>query len=351
MTFPYICAECNNRQNAMDRVCDRCGSVRVVIIAVMEQITGKKAQHRFFSYGGGVQSTGALVLASWAKKAREELDGADADKWLAEQDTPYLDLLSPYMMKAHVSMATLLDILDFPVFLFSNVGDDSEHPDTLRYMNEFAKPYAATNGIELIELKTMRHGAVRTLYQEIVHEELRGIPIPIYDKYGGPSKRSCTKNYKIVTIAKETKRRGATKDHPAIMGLGISIDEYQRMRNDSPIVWQVFDYPLITLRLSRRDCASIIQHAGLPVPPKSACWFCPYTRPKDWRNMQNNNPSLFMNAVVLERDIMAKRERNGHEVAYLSRKGQPLDQAFAGHQLDMFDDDPDDTCESGFCMT
>lgn len=57
-------------------------------------------QLRTFSYGGGVQSTAALVLPAQAR-------------------------------------------IDFPVFLFSNVGDDSEHPDTLRYVEDVAKPYAA----------------------------------------------------------------------------------------------------------------------------------------------------------------------------------------------------------------
>ena len=48
---------------------------------------------RVFSYGGGVQSTAALVLAAQGK-------------------------------------------IDFPTFLFANVGDDSEHPATLRYVRE-----------------------------------------------------------------------------------------------------------------------------------------------------------------------------------------------------------------------
>lgn len=34
-------------------------------------------------------------------------------------------------------------------------------------------------------------------------------------------------------------------------------------------------YPLREWGLTRRDCGKMIADAGLPVPPKSACFFCP----------------------------------------------------------------------------
>ncbi len=264
-------------------------------------------QLRIFSFGGGVQSMAALVLAAQGK-------------------------------------------IDFRTFLFCNVGDDSEHPDTLRYVEDVAKPYAATQGIELLEIRRHVRQLQRTLYGEITDPVLKGIPIPVYARGTGPALRSCTKHFKVIPISRETKLRGATTSSPAVIGMGISLDEYHRMRNDSPIAWQVFNYPLIELRLSRTDCKHIIASAGLPVPPKSACWFCPFTGLKDWRRMKERQPDLFMNAVVLEQDILAKRRRNGHEPAYLSRLGVPLHEAFDGHQSEMLIDG-DDACESGFCMT
>lgn len=259
---------------------------------------------RTFSFGGGVQSTAALVLAAQGK-------------------------------------------IDFPTFLFANVGDDSEHPDTLRYVRDVAMPYAAASGIELVELNARRNGKDITLYQEILSEEWRGIPIPVRGISGAPGKRSCTKNYKAVPISQETRRRGATKKTPAIVGLGISLDEYHRM-NTSWIAWQVFEYPLIDLRLTRDSCEEIIRTAGLDVPPKSACWFCPFLRQSRWREMKERQPNIFMNAVILEYDINVKQNRNGRPPVYLTRFAKPLDRAFEGDQAMM---DFDDTCESGFCMT
>ena len=68
------------------------------------------------SYGGGVQSTALLVLAAQGE-------------------------------------------IDYRTFLFANVGDDSEHPASLRYVREVAAPYAAAHGIELAELqRTWKRG-------------------------------------------------------------------------------------------------------------------------------------------------------------------------------------------------
>ena len=40
-------------------------------------------------------------------------------------------------------------------------------------------------------------------------------------------------------------------------------------------------YPLIEWGLDREACLAIIVQAGLPVPPKSACYFCPATKPAE----------------------------------------------------------------------
>ncbi|WP_256984290.1 hypothetical protein [Streptomyces sp. XY006] len=104
-----------------------------------------------FSFGGGVQSMAALVLA-----ARGELD--------------------------------------FHTFLMANVGDDSEHPGTLAYLRQFAIPYAEAHGLELVVLDRVmkRSGEVRTLYQDLTREGSRSLKIPVRMSNGAPGTRSCT---------------------------------------------------------------------------------------------------------------------------------------------------------------
>lgn len=292
---------------------------------------------RIFSYGGGVQSTAALVLAAKAKAAAsgDEEAGAFLSKVAREQ----------------FALATILAILDVPTFVFANVGTKSEHPDTIRYIEDVAKPYAAANGIDLVEVQRRRKtGQVVDLYDEVMREDIRGVDIPVFSAGGAPMQRRCTKNFKVLVIGRWTKAHGATVDDPAIVGLGISIDEFQRANSNAFLAWHRNDYPLLDLRLSRQDCVAIIEHANLPVPPKSACWFCPFTRTTDWVRMKAKQPELFMNAVVLELDIRTKRRRSSQTDVFLSGFGRPLHEAI-GDQDEMEFDEPDNFCESGHCMT
>lgn len=265
---------------------------------------------RTFSYGGGVQSTAALVLAA---------QGA----------------------------------IDFPVFLFSNVGDDSEHPDTLRYVADVARPYAAAHGLTLVELRhTRRDGTDETLYRKLTRPGSRSTGIPIYlEGSGAPGRRSCTADFKIRRIAKWLRQHGATAKNPATVGLGISIDEWQRARRGEDQPFERRIYPLIDLRLNRQDCVRIIERAGLPVPPKSSCWFCPFHRMTTWRELKRTQPELFQKAVELEQILSDRSARvPGRGRVYLTSRMRPID-TVVGDQMPLFADDEDRTCEGGFCLT
>lgn len=265
---------------------------------------------RVFSYGGGVQSTAALVLAAQGK-------------------------------------------IDFRTFLFANVGDDSEHPATLDYVTEVAGPYAERNGIDLQELRRVkRDGTLETLYGRLTKEGSRSIPIPMRtNDLGAPGTRSCTADFKIRLIAKWHREHGATEAAPAVCGLGISLDEFQRARTDSGFKYQTLEYPLIAMRLTRQDCRNIIERAGLPIPPKSSCWFCPFHSLQTWQRQREDEPDLFAKSVALEALLNERRAMLGKDPMWLTRKLVPLMEATSPHrQLPMFTDEQDDACESGYCM-
>jgi hypothetical protein len=262
---------------------------------------------KVFSNGGGVQSTAALVLA-----ARGEID--------------------------------------YRIFVHADVGADSENPATVTYYNEVHHPYAAAHGIQLIEVRrTKRDKSTPTLLQNI-EQSKRSLPLPIRMANGAPGNRTCTNDYKIVPVDKWLKSQKATADNPAIVGLGISLDELTRMRtaHDSTASFRLRDYPLITLRLRRDDCVRIIADAGLPPAPKSSCWFCPFHRRKTWQEMHDNEPELFAKSVALEAMLNERRQMLGKDNVWLTAYNMPLDQVIAGHQSGM---DFDDNCESGYCHT
>lgn len=258
---------------------------------------------RVFSFGGGVQSVAALVLAAQGK-------------------------------------------VQYDAFLFANVGNDSENPDTIRYTEQISKPYAKRHGIDLIELERVKRDGTRiTLYEHVMNGN-RTIDIPVRMSNGAPGNRNCTGQFKIKVIAKWLREHGATVEQPAITGLGISTDESQRARANSGIPYQVLEYPLIELGLSRRDCMALITEAGLPTPPKSACFFCPYKKKVEWQEMRRTQPDLFDKAVAMEVRINEKRTEIGKDRVYLHPSLYPLEQV-VGIQQPLFEDE---SCDSGYCF-
>lgn len=267
---------------------------------------------RSFSYGGGVQSTAALVLAAQGE-------------------------------------------LDYPLFVFANTGDDSENPDTLTFVHDVAMPYGTAHGLDVLEVRlTRRDGTQPTL--KATAEGGRGV-LPVYTE-GGPAYRTCTTDWKIRVIERELRARGATVDDPAHVGLGISTDEIQRARTpavDPGHPLQYREYPLIDLGLDREDCRHTIAAAGLPIPPKSSCWFCPFQRPAQWRRMRDEHPARFADAIALEEAVNrgGARGRKGVPV-YLSPIRRPLAELLdEPRQLALFADAgaPGSDCDSGYCMT
>lgn len=268
---------------------------------------------RVFSYGGGIQSTAALVLAASG-------------------------------------------LIDYHVFLFCNVGEDSEHPATLQYVHDVAMPYAKAHGIELIELqKTRKTGEIDTVYKCITRPGSRSIGIPVrMNGNGAPGRRSCTFDFKVSVVDKWLRQHGA-KTTGATVGIGISLDEIQRVKpNSDPdtLVWKENAFPLVMeleKPLTRQDCINVIQSAGLPVPPKSACVFCPFHSMKTWQEMRTNEPERFWYCVDLERFINERRKALAMDPVWFCSKLKPLDQATTELEQGMLFEG-NNFCDSGYCF-
>jgi hypothetical protein len=122
--------------------------------------------------------------------------------------------------------------IDFRTFLFANVGADSEYPGTLTYFEQYAKPYAAANDLELIELhRVRRDGSRETLYGRLTKPGSRSLPTPVRMSNGAPGTRSCTADFKIRVVGKWLKAHGASAENPATVGIGISTNEIMRANN------------------------------------------------------------------------------------------------------------------------
>lgn len=263
---------------------------------------------KVISYGGGVQSTALLVLAGTGR-------------------------------------------LDVDAALMANVGDDSEHPATLRYVHDVAMPWAAEHGVALHLLdRKRRNGETETLWGRLMRDGSRSLPIPIRMSNGAPGTRSCTADFKIRVVGKWLKEHGASEENKATVCIGISVDEIQRANTRRVEPHEEIAYPLLDLGLRRIDCQRLIADAGLPVPPKSSCFFCPFHRPTVWATMRAEEPELFEKSVQLEDTLNARRAVLGKDPVFLTRFNKPLRHVVdEGVQLLPFDED--DGCDSGWCMT
>jgi hypothetical protein len=317
------------------------------------------------SYGGGVQSTALLALAAQGK-------------------------------------------LPISTFLFSNVGDDSEAPQTLVYVREIAVPYARAHGLDLQELTRIKRGGTReTLYQQLTRPGSRSIPIPIrMADTGAPGTRQCTDTHKIRVIGNWLQEHGASEENPAVVAVGISLDELERINTRRAHPYERLAYPLVGVLdgrfsaraferipapMSRLDCEALIAEqplpggpdgqlaarlrevftelapvtqadllnsgfTRLPRPDKSACYFCPFKKPKDWLKMRRQHPDLFKLASELETLLNERRVMLGKDRAYLTRFGKPLAEAIPDvtdprkvWEFEGLDDGA--SCDNGFCMT
>jgi hypothetical protein len=260
------------------------------------------------SYGGGVQSTAMLVLAN-----QGEL-GYDVD-----------------------------------AAVFANVGERSEHPETLKYVREWATTVSTIPVVEVA--KRRKSGEIVDLRDQLERPETRSVEIPVYLRGGGPGRRSCTGQWKIVPIGKWLKANGATEEKPATVCIGISTDEIQRVNRKKAQPYEKAVYPLIELGLDRSECVQIIEKAGWPNPGKSACYYCPFHRPQHWAEMRRDEPELFASVVELERTIGETRQRiAGERDAYLTRFGMPIDEAIgeAQDELPLWDGEWPE-CDEGAC--
>lgn len=262
-----------------------------------------------FSCGGGVQSTACLVLAAQGK-------------------------------------------IPYGTFVFANVGDKAESPETIKYIAQVLKPYATLHGIAWVELQRRRRDGTPVDLFDDLHRPIRSINIPVRMSNGAPGNRNCTVEFKIKPIAKWIKRNAPG----CILGKGISTDEPHRATPSRESDGYTSAYPLIELGISRNDCLRIVREAGLPQPPKSSCWFCPYKTTDQWITMRRQKPELFAATAELERMLNQKRATIGKDAVYISglgaRKALPIDQAIP-NQLGLFPEwiDEQDGCESGYCMT
>ena len=212
----------------------------------------------FISYGGGVQTFAMLVLLEQDKIRADEV-------------------------------------------IFANTG--AEHQETYDHIQNVVLPLLDRIKIPFIEVKMSKkvypcgdsdhkHPVIATSLSEVIEVRSR---IPSLRT------RWCTEYSKITPIKNYIKNEQENGRYikPAVALLGISLDEWQRMHR-SHLSQYVAEYPLIDMRLTRKDCISLIKKSGYSLPPKSGCYFCPFQPLEQWKRLYSTEPQKFETAIRLE---------------------------------------------------
>jgi hypothetical protein len=194
----------------------------------------------------------------------------------------------------------------------------------------------------------IREDAIEFMTQRASADGKRFASLPLTvinpDGSDGRLKRQCTSEYKIEIIEQHIRREILGMDHGqkvpvndlhVIQVFGMSFDELDRMRSPKH-KWVSFDYPLIDMRMRRMQVIEWGErHYPLHHFPRSACIGCPYRTNKEWREMRDERPSEWADAVdfdhiIRDRDRDRERQRKRatvHAMPYLHRSGIALDLA------------------------
>ncbi|MFO1118334.1 MAG: hypothetical protein U1E28_21905 [Beijerinckiaceae bacterium] len=163
----------------------------------------------------------------------------------------------------------------------------------------------------------------------------------------GLGRRECTARYKVQRLTTEYKRLLGYGPHKNIppnsieVWLGISTDEVYRVK-PARGNWETRRWPLIELRMSRRDCAAWLREHDYPVPVRSSCAFCPFHSDQEWLRIKTSDPQAWRLAVEIDASLRRPGGRSDRRrlrgVPYLHRSMQPLDQIEFGSdaQPDLF---------------
>ena len=167
---------------------------------------------------------------------------------------------------------------------------------------------------------------------------------------GGMLAKFCSKEWKTRVVTQEIRRQmglesgeRAKADAAVEVWLGISRDEADRMKS-SEVPWFTNRWPLIEKGMRRGDCVQWMTRHDYPIPPRSACVYCPYQSELEFAEMQKNrSDDDWVRAVAF--DAAIREGGNGtFGPLYVSRHCKPLSDVDLGSQPDLFGNECEGAC-------
>jgi hypothetical protein len=217
------------------------------------------------------------------------------------------------------------------LILFADTG--GEKPETYAYLSVI-HPFLRKVGFP--DVITVRYRPTRAVYHTLEQQCLHTGTLPSL-AYGG---KSCSLKYKrtpqddyILRAYPEPQvvRSGgrvvraigfdAGERRRVVKAIGLDAGEGQRVRwqsrppaegeklsRDQRLDRDYFAYwyPLFEWGFDRQRCVEVIKAAGLPVPMKSACFFCPASKKQEILWLREKHPDLLQRALAIEDNAQQK---------------------------------------------
>lgn len=353
--------------------------------ALVEHLRTESASRplRLLSLGAGVQSTTLALLAE--EGHIPPIDGA------IFADTGW----EPARVYEHLQR--LADAVSFPVMKVAqgNLRDDATRPEgrfaAIPYFILNAPfdvpirvtcPACAGGGEVVLHGTLLLHGEEQPVDDEVDCPRCGGVgkiddpsgrtrPATM-DERQGMGRRQCTSEYKLTPIRRKVRELlGARapeflrvpKGRTAVQLVGFSTDEVgraNRQKDSDGVSYLDTEYPLLDLGMSRNDCDRWLRARGWTEVAKSACIGCPYSGNAQWRDLRDNRPDEWQDAIAFDEAIRKGSVREGAAAldgeAFLHRSMLPLAQApidkvrrkeWREAQVDLFDAVADQLLEDG----
>lgn len=159
--------------------------------------------------------------------------------------------------------------------------------------------------------------------------------VPTFGSNGGRMAQGCTEKYKVRAIRQELKRRGATT---ARCGLGLTMSETHRMKQNRDVAWHTVYWPLIDEKLYRATIEDRLSAMGIPFMVTSQCDGCPH---QDYARWGRLTPATISDNIKIEAGL------NGTQ--FLTDRRKPLANALEEMKVQRPARSLFDLCEEGYC--
>jgi len=190
--------------------------------------------------------------------------------------------------------------LPIDLILFADTG--GERPETYLHIENFTKWLTDKSLPPITIVKRVRKDGS---YETLEEESLRSKTLPSI-AYGY---KKCSQKHKIAPQDKYCNHWQPAIDwwktgQKCVKYIGYDAGETRRADNaakrDDPKYEYV--YPLIEWQWEREDCMDALERHGIKNVAKSACFFCPSSRPKEIVDLYEKHPDLLERALAIEKN-------------------------------------------------